>query len=57
LLLLPMAHIAGIPVEESLGMFAPVATVTAGVVGASLRHRWRRIKDRHARHSRSTERT
>jgi hypothetical protein len=54
--MLPLAHIAGIPVEESLGMFAPVATVTAGVMGASLRHRWRQIKDRRARHGRSAGR-
>ncbi len=30
-------------------MFAPVATVTFGVMGASLRHRWQRIKERRAR--------
>jgi hypothetical protein len=55
-LLLPLAHIAGIPVEESLGMFAPVATMTVGVVGASLRHRLVRIKRRRAARGKSSER-
>jgi hypothetical protein len=28
--MVPVAHIAGIPVEETLGMFAPVAAVVFG---------------------------
>ncbi len=37
----PFAHIMGIPVEETAAMFAPTAAVTAGVLSAAVRRRWR----------------
>lgn len=39
--MVPLAHILGIPVEETAQMFAPVAAVTVVVVSASLRCHWR----------------
>lgn len=42
----PLAHIAGIPVEETIGMFAPAGTVAVGAVGVILRARWRRLRER-----------
>jgi hypothetical protein len=37
--MVPVAHIAGIPVEETLGMFAPVAAVIVGAWLAIARSR------------------
>jgi hypothetical protein len=53
--MVPLAHILGVPVEETAGMFAPVAALTMGVLSASIRRRWR---DHHlgARASRRAER-
>jgi len=39
--MVPLAHIMGIPVEETAQMFAPVAAVTVVAVSASLRRQWR----------------
>jgi hypothetical protein len=37
--MVPVAHIAGIPVEETLGMFAPVVAVVFGVWVAMVKSR------------------
>jgi hypothetical protein len=42
--MLPLAHIAGVPVEETLGMFVPVATVIVGVCAATVKIRWRELR-------------
>jgi predicted alpha/beta-hydrolase family hydrolase len=41
-----LAHIAGIPVEETALSLAPVALTVAGVAGARLRSGWRRKRNR-----------
>jgi hypothetical protein len=41
----PMAHIAGVPVEETLGMFGPVAAAMVAAGSASIRVRLRRLRD------------
>jgi hypothetical protein len=41
----PIAHIAGVPVEETLGMFGPVAAAMVVAGGASIRVRLRRLRD------------
>jgi len=40
-----VAHIVGVPVEETAAMFAPVAAVTVGAVTIRLRARWRELRD------------
>jgi hypothetical protein len=42
-MLLPGAHIAGIPVEETLAMMSPVLGVGFGVLVLSFRERLRRL--------------
>ncbi len=37
----PVAHIAGVPVEETLGVLAPSATLVLGALGAVARSRLR----------------
>jgi hypothetical protein len=39
-----LAHIAGVPVEETLGMFAPAATIALGVCAATMKFRWRELR-------------
>jgi hypothetical protein len=41
-----LAHIAGIPVEETALSLAPVALTMAGVAGVRLRAGWRRRRNR-----------
>jgi hypothetical protein len=43
--MVPVAHIMGVPVEETAAMFAPVAAVTVGAVAVRLRGRWRELRD------------
>jgi hypothetical protein len=43
----PFGHIAGIPVEETLGTLGPAATIFAGAAMIAIRRRWKRL--RHAR--------
>jgi hypothetical protein len=45
----PVAHIAGVPVEETLGMFGPVAAAIVAAGSASIRVRLRRLRDLHRR--------
>ncbi|HVO52993.1 MAG TPA: hypothetical protein VMT37_01120 [Solirubrobacterales bacterium] len=37
-----LAHIAGIPVEETAASLAPIAAATGGIAGLKLRERMRR---------------
>jgi hypothetical protein len=39
---LPLAHIAGIPVEEAIGSLAPALLLALGAASATLRARLRR---------------
>jgi predicted alpha/beta-hydrolase family hydrolase len=41
-----VAHIAGIPVEETALSLAPVALTMAGVAGLRLRSTWRRARNK-----------
>jgi hypothetical protein len=41
----PIAHIAGVPVEETLGMFGPVAAAMVFAGGASICERLRQLRD------------
>jgi len=41
----PIAHIAGVPVEETLGMFGPVAAAMVVAGGASICERLRQLRD------------
>lgn len=53
----PIAHIAGLPVEETIGMFVPVGSVAGVAVGLSIRARWRRLRSaRLARHAQTEPR-
>jgi hypothetical protein len=42
--MLPLGHIAGIPVEETALSFGPVLVAGGGVIGLKLRDRWARIR-------------
>jgi hypothetical protein len=41
---LPFAHVAGIPVEETIGAFGPALLVALGAATATLRARWRLVR-------------
>jgi hypothetical protein len=38
----PLAHLAGVPIEEALGSLGPVLVVAFGAARATLRARYRR---------------
>jgi hypothetical protein len=42
----PLAHIAGIPVEETALSFGPVLLTAGGIAMFRVRERWARIRDR-----------
>jgi len=44
-----LAHIAGLPVEETMASFAPVVAVAGGCCVATLRARLRRVRGRQER--------
>jgi hypothetical protein len=46
----PLAHVGGIPVEETLGSLGPALLVVFGVASASLRARLRRVRSRASAH-------
>ena len=46
---LPVAHIGGIPIEETLGSFGPVLLLAAGVASAWLSARFRDLRARKRR--------
>jgi hypothetical protein len=54
--MIPLAHILGIPVEETAGMIVPVAALTMGALSVSIRHRWRDHRLRGARAGRRARR-
>jgi hypothetical protein len=45
------AHVGGIPLEETLGLYGPALVLVAGAASASLGARLRRIGRRRNRHS------
>ena len=42
--MIPLGHIAGIPVEETALSFGPVLLASGGVLGLKVRERWRRVR-------------
>jgi hypothetical protein len=42
--MLPLGHIAGIPVEETALSFGPVLLASGGILGLKLRDRWARVR-------------
>jgi hypothetical protein len=48
--MLPLAHIVGIPFEETLAMAAPVMGAMGAALMATLRHRGRRPWRRSSKH-------
>jgi hypothetical protein len=46
---LPLAHIGGIPIEETLGSYGPVLLLAAGVATAWLSARMRHLRARKRR--------
>ena len=42
----PFAHVAGLPIEETLGSLGPALLVGFGVAWANLRARLRRVRSR-----------
>jgi hypothetical protein len=40
----PLAHVAGVPIEETLGFLAPVLLVAFGTARAAARARYRRMR-------------
>jgi hypothetical protein len=46
---LPLSHVAGVPVEETLGAFGPALLVVAGAVSARLGARVRHVRGRQRR--------
>jgi hypothetical protein len=47
----PVAHVGGVPIEETLGSFAPALLVALGVAWAQLRARLRRVRARAGAHA------
>jgi hypothetical protein len=45
------AHVAGLPIEETLGSFGPAVLVAFGAASATLRARLRRVRARDRRAS------
>jgi hypothetical protein len=43
---IPLGHIAGIPVEETALSFGPVLLTAGGVVTLKVRERWGRLRGR-----------
>ena len=53
--MIPIAHVGGIPVEETLGSFGPALLLGLGVAWAKLRARLRRVRSRPPRTSPAQE--
>jgi hypothetical protein len=47
----PLAHVAGVPIEETLASFGPALLVGFGVASAKLRARLRRVRSRASAHA------
>jgi hypothetical protein len=48
---LPLAHVGGIPIEETLASLGPVLLVAFGVAAANLRASLRRVRSRATAHA------
>jgi hypothetical protein len=48
--MLPLGHIAGIPVEETALSFGPVLLASGGIVALKVRDRWSRMRRRRRVH-------
>jgi hypothetical protein len=44
--MIPLGHIAGIPVEETALSFGPVLLAGGGILGLKVRARWERLRRR-----------
>jgi hypothetical protein len=44
-----LAHIAGLPIEETVGSFTPALLLALGAASATLRSRLHRLRDRQRR--------
>jgi hypothetical protein len=42
----PVAHVAGVPVEETVGMYGPVLLLVAGAASAKIGIRYRNLRAR-----------
>jgi hypothetical protein len=42
----PVAHVAGMPVEETVGMYGPVLVLVAGAASAKVAIRFRNLRTR-----------
>jgi hypothetical protein len=51
-----IAHVGGIPIEETLASFGPLLFVGFGVASAKLRARLRRVRSRASAHAARTGR-
>ena len=51
----PLAHVGGIPIEETLASFGPALLVAFGVASAQLRARLRRMRSRANAHAPSAQ--
>jgi len=47
--MLPFAHIAGVPVEETVASFVPVIALAGGCCVATVRARLRRVREQRDR--------
>jgi hypothetical protein len=47
----PVAHIGGLPLEETLGSFGPALLLALGVAWTQLRARLRRVRSRATEHT------
>ena len=53
--MIPIAHVGGIPVEETLGSFGPALLLGLGIAWARLRARLRRVRARRSERLHATE--
>jgi hypothetical protein len=42
----PLAHVAGMPIEETVGMYGPVLVLVAGAASAKVAIRYRQLRAR-----------
>jgi hypothetical protein len=52
----PLAHVGGLPIEETLGSFGPALLIAFGAVAARLRARWLRMRSHAAAHGSRAQR-
>jgi hypothetical protein len=44
--MIPVAHVGGVPIEETLGFYGPTLLLAFGAASATLRARWGRVRSR-----------